>query len=338
MPDGDSRMMPVPPSPSDCAPERRSDGSRRASMLLAGLSLWLLSVSFAGAAGWLDDRGTSVSQAAVVERLQGTDVVLLGEIHDSPDVHARQVELLEALGDAAQGPPVVLAMEQLDLEHREALAGMDGREAVDGRAIAEAGAFDEAGWGWEHYGPLFSLAAERGWPVRPINLSRERAREVVRGGAEWRLALSPDEVDVIERLAPDLSLPDTRQEALIADLMQVHCGDMDPAFARRIARAQVARDILMADAILSIHEAFPESVVVAVMGNQHARRDRGAGYWIGQLTDRADSGSRLRTVSIGMLPVTDDQISVFRNGITDRYDLRGLAKPDVERPDPCEPD
>jgi uncharacterized iron-regulated protein len=293
--------------------------------------LWLLAMAPVGAADWLDDRGSSVSEAAVIERLQRADVVLLGEIHDSPDVHARQIGLLEAVSDAPGSRPIVLAMEQLDLEHREALEALDDRSAVDARTLAEAGAFDESGWGWEHYGPLLALAAERGWPVRPINLSRAQAREVVRGGADWRLALSPDQVAVIEPLAPDLSLPAALQSELIEDLRQVHCGDMDPAFARRIARAQVARDILMADAIRSVHDAFPDAMVVAIMGNQHARRDRGAGYWL----DRMTASQSLKWQSLGMLPVAPDERRSAVDLLGDAFDLRLMTDP-VERPGRCE--
>jgi len=294
----------------------------------------LLQASAVSAGEWIDRRGTTVSDAAVIERLARADVVLLGEVHDSPDVHARQLELLEALGERR---PLVLAMEQLDLGQRGKLERLDGETVTDGRALARAGQFDEAGWGWEYYGPLFSLAAERGWPVRPINLSRERAREVARGGPEWQLALSPGQVDVIEAVAPGLSLPQQRQEALVNDLIGVHCGDMDPAFARRIARAQVARDILMADAILAARDALPERTVVAIMGNQHARRDRGTGYWIRRLRDEGRVDVRPKVVSIGMLPVTADEIEAVRSGVTARYDLRRLTEPDVKRTKPCEP-
>jgi len=311
---------------------------RLARGLLVALVVGWLAASPATASDWLDGRGTWVSQAAVIERLQRADVVLMGEVHDSPDVHARQVALLEAMADAPDSPPIVLAMEQLDLQNRAALERLDGDASLDGRALAEAGGFDEAGWGWEHYGPLFTLAAERGWPVRPLNLSRARAREIVRGGSEWRLALPPDQVAVIERLAPDLSLPETLQTALIEDLQRVHCGDMDPAFARRIARAQVARDILMADAIRSIRDTFPGRLVVAVMGNQHARQDRGVAYWLRLWGDEANHEARPSVVSIGMLPVTEEEIPNIRDEVSHRYDLRRLTEPDVKRSDRCASD
>lgn len=299
----------------------------------AAVVCWLILVPLVSAADWIDRRGTAVSQAAVIERIERADIVLLGEVHDSPHVHAHQVELLEALGKR----PLVLAMEQLDLEHREALQRLDDQDVTDGRALAEAGRFDESGWGWEYYGPLFALAAERGWPVRPINLSRERARGVARSGDEWRLALTPEQVAVIEPVAPDLALPPDDQAALVDDLIRVHCGDMEPAFARRIARAQVARDILMADAVLAVRRELPDRTVVAIMGNQHARWDRGAGYWIARMIAEGRGASGNRMVSMGMLPVGKADRTTLRREGSEQYQLIRFADPD-DASTPCASD
>ncbi len=282
---------------------------------------------------WFDHRGMTVEREAVHERLDRADIILLGEVHDSADIHDKQVELLEELGDA----PLVLALEQLDLDHRARLEAMDRRDDLGGRELARRGRFDEDGWGWKHYGELFSLAAERGWPLRPINLSREDAREFARDGDAWRLVLAEREVRLIETLAPTLSLPGPLQEDLVSDLVEAHCGDLDKAFARRIARAQVARDILMAEAILAARDAFPARQVVAVMGNQHARLDRGAGYWIGRMLDERQGAEKPVVMAIGMLPVGEKGIRDIAGETSAEFDLRLVTEP-LDRPPHCNRD
>jgi uncharacterized iron-regulated protein len=326
----DARMMPSTRTTCPRPPAGNAVAIPVAGGVILSLALWLSAIPFAAAGAWIDDRGSSVSRAAVIERLERAEIVLLGEVHDSPEVHAEQLALLRSLGEH----PLVLAMEQLDLEHREALRRLDGKP-VTGRDIAAAGGFNEAGWGWEHYGALFSLAARQGWPVRPINLSRERAREIVHSDADWRLALTPEQVTVIESTAPELRLPADSQAALVRDLMRVHCGDMKPAFARRIARAQVARDLLMADAVLAARGEFPGRTVVAIMGNQHARRDRGAGYWIERMA--ADARSPGRMISMGMLPAGTAARERLREQGGEPYDLIRFVDPEADPP-PCPSD
>lgn len=299
---------------------------------VVGMALfWLGTGAVSASDGWVDRRGEPVAEAAVLERLERSDIILLGEVHDSADIHARQVELLESLGNS----PLVLALEQLDLDRKAELSAEDGVVHVDGRELAEAAGFDDSGWGWEHYGAIFSLAARQGWPLRPINLSREAAREIARDSGDWRLALTAEQVDVLDAFAPGLSLPQRHQEALVADLIEVHCGDLDRSFARRIARAQVARDVLMADAILATREEFPGRQIVAIMGNQHARLDRGAGYWIEQMVTDRMPASRPTTISVGMLPLGKEKAEGLMGRVGDQYDLR-LPTEAVDRPPNCD--
>lgn len=276
---------------------------------------------------WYDRHGNAVDRDKAVKTVRSADIVLLGEVHDSKDIHSRQVRLLESFGH----DKVVLALEQLDLEYGDALAALDARRDVSAVSLSNAGGFDVAGWGWGNYGALFELAAERRWPVRPINLSREKAREVARG-KHWRLMLDEHQVDTIESLSPQLRLPAMKQRDLIEDLKAVHCGDMRDDLARRIARAQVARDILMADAVNRWWKAFPDHQVVAVMGTQHARRDRGAGYWLQKL--QAKVGEEAVVVSVGMLPLAPDRSSELQGMASERFDWRVPTEP-VDRPDMC---
>lgn len=272
---------------------------------------------------WLDPKGKTLTKQNAVSRIEQADVVLLGEVHDSADIHRRQVGLLEALSEQ----PMVLALEQLDLEHLGALvAAQAGNGEIEARALAKIGGFDEEGWGWDHYGPLFELAVKNGWPVRPLNLSRQKAMAIARAEKDWLEPLSLTQQEVLSSRAPELALPEALQDDLLDTLIGAHCQEMERYLARRIARAQVARDVLMADAIVRMREAFPGRRIVAIMGNQHARLDRGVGYWLEQM-DASPDGAIL---SVAMVPVN----STPSANEVEAYHLRQLVKP-IHRASPC---
>ncbi len=293
---------------------------------LVSLVLGFTTTSRAAEVGqWLNAHGAPLTEQEAISRIAGADIVLLGEVHDSADIHRRQVALLEALPNQ----PMVLAFEQLDLENWDALASKQASdEAVDARYLADIGGFDAEGWGWDHYGPLFELAVKNGWLVRPLNLSRQKAMAIAMAEEDWLEPLSTEQQQVLRSQAPDLALPGPLQEDLIDTLVTAHCGDMGRDMAAQIARAQIARDILMADAIVRMREAFPRRRVVAIMGNQHARLDRGVGYWLRQRD--LDAGA----IAIGMAPLNQPLSDQMAGKSSEAYDLRILTSP-VVRPDRC---
>ncbi|MCL7743968.1 ChaN family lipoprotein [Guyparkeria hydrothermalis] len=273
---------------------------------------------------WLDRNGDAVHEATVLDRIQAADVVLLGEVHDSAAVHRQQLTMLRALDR-----PIVLALEQLDL-------GVPGSpdvmnvdlDAIGPKQRAKQGGFDFEGWGWKHYGGLFEQATARQWPLWPLNLPRRKALAVAMAGEEaWQDQLQTQEVEAIERFGPGLALPEIHQANLVEDLQQAHCGRIDAESARGLARAQVARDMLMADALLKAHRDYPEHLVVGVMGNQHARLDRGAGFWL-----QRSAGNRQGVVAIGMLPI--DSVETPAQAAP-AYDFVWITEP-VDRDVGCE--
>lgn len=273
---------------------------------------------------WVSEQGKPVEEAVVLSRLREADVVLMGEVHDSTPVHRKQLEILRDLDG-----PLVLGLEQLDLD-KESETGSNGEAmALDARERAERLGFDFDGWGWQHYRALFELATSRRWPVWPLNLSRRNAFAVaMTDEGQWREELEREQVETIEAFGGQLRLPEGSHSELVTDLQQAHCGRVDVAMARRMARAQVARDMLMADAVVRARTTFPAHPVIAVMGNQHARRDRGVGYWL----DRPAMTGTGKMLAIGMLPI--DSIKTLSMSAA-AYDFVFITEP-VERDVDCD--
>lgn len=301
----------------------------RMSVIPCVVALLLLTVDaaaseLASAGEWVDAAGQVVPEERVIDRLREADIALLGEVHDASAIHRKQLELLRRLDR-----PIVLAMEQLDRDAIDSVTAVnEPKGSLSARDRARRAGFDFEGWGWEEYGALFEMATDQGWPLWPINLSRERGFALAQAGKSgWRQQLAATDLAAIERFSPDLKLPDERQQ-LMADLRDAHCGQLPAAHARGMARAQIARDVLMAAALSDARIEYPAREVIAVLGNQHARKDRGAGYWL----EGADHIEPARVVSVGMLPIDSfDDLSVAAG----RYDFVWLTE-SIERDSPCE--
>ena len=226
-----------------------------------------------------------------------------------------------------------MGLEQFDLEYTQPLAEQNQPGSVrTARSIAEAGGFNEQAWGWALYEPIFEKAAYYSLPVFPLNLSRDDARLIANSVAdEWRLALTDEQLAVIDHYAPDLRLPEQQQADLQSVLSQAHCGDISSERAAQVARAQIARDLLMAKAIIDAIKQHPRHQIVTIMGNQHALKTRGVPYWLLQMTDDIEMNV------VGMLPVNTAGGDSVEGSTPPQFDLRYFAEP-VDRPDYCAED
>ena len=98
-----------------------------------------------------------------------------------------------------------------------------------------------------------------------------------------------------------------------------HCNVLPAAELPALARAQIARDIVMARSI----RPYLERGVVLLAGNGHVRRDIGVPFWLPREAARG-------AISIGLLERDDDSIAKSGTG----FDAYVVTEP-AERPDPC---
>jgi uncharacterized iron-regulated protein len=181
------------------------------------------------------------------------------------------------------------------------------RECADADCVVARAAPAKAGWTWRYYAPVIALALEYRLPLLAANLSRADASKVVGGG--FAAALPP-------ALIADYRLDALSPALLSAQRTEVrdsHCGLLPESMVEPMARAQVARDVTMAET-LRAHRA---QGVVLLAGNGHVRRDIGVPYWLRQ--------AGLAPHAVGFLE-PDGDASAFDE--VERI-------PAVERPDPC---
>jgi len=255
---------------------------------------------------------------ALAAAMQTHRNVLLGEVHDNADQHALRAAALRRLVESGARP--ALAFEQFDRDRQTDIDRLR-HEHRDAEALVEAAG--ARGWKWALYRPFLQLALEYDLPIVAANLSRADAMKIATQG--WSAVFDAREQAALglERLPREFVVAHERAVA------RGHC-DLLPADALpSMARAQIARDIVLANSV----RPFVDRGVILLTGNEHARKDIGVPYWL-RTDERAD------LLSIGMLEIdADDEESSDEESSDEelrrRFDVvvRTAA---ADRPDPCE--
>lgn len=229
-------------------------------------------------------------------------LLLLGEVHDSAAGHAARAALLRQQLETGWRPAI--AMEQFDTGQQPLLdAAM--ASCTDADCVVAKVAPAKSGWTWPYYTEVIALALQYQLPLRAANLSRADASKVVKDGFAASLP-----ADVIARYGLD-ALPAAvlgPQETAVRDS---HCGMLPEAMVSPMAKAQVARDVVMAETL----RAHAANGIVLIAGNGHVRKDIAVPYWLRR------EGLTARTVGF-LEPAADAAAfdAVERIPLTDRPD------------------
>lgn len=209
--------------------------------------------------------GADMSVGAVAADLALADVVALGELHQTPAVHATHLDLIEALH--ARRPRLVIAMEMFERDvQTELLQYLTG--AIDeGDFLAVARPWPDYR---RDYRPVIEYAKANGLVVLAANAPRKLAAKVAREGA----AAVQGEADV----ARETSAPEDAYYAEFVKAMDGHPG-VTKDFLGRMYAAQCLKDDTMAESITdylaSLRVGEPKPLVVLVCGRMHSDHGRG---------------------------------------------------------------
>ncbi len=238
--------------------------------------------------------------------IASSDVLLLGETHDNGEGHRLRVEALRERIAAGWRPAI--AMEQFDREQQPALdAAM--RACADADCVVTRLAPGKSGWNWTFYKPVIALAMEYKLPLLAANLSRADASKVIKEGFASAL-----DVGEIARYGLDKPLPAAVLSAQVEEVRTVHCGMLPEQMLEPMARAQIARDVLMAE---TLRPHAPRGAVL-IAGNGHVRRDIAVPYWL--------HAQGLRTRSVGYIE---------QAGAKGEFDAERRIS-GIKRPDACD--
>jgi len=252
-----------------------------------------------------------LDEARLAAELARRPVVLLGEVHDNVVQHRIRADALRRLLESGARPAI--AFEQFDRERQGDIdrarreSPPEGRSLAD-HVIAQARAPKDS-WDWARYRPFVELALQYELPIVAANLSRSAAARVAREGPGAVFTEAERAELALDRFDDILALHE--------HVVQVgHCNMLPKSALPGLARAQIARDAVLAKSL----RPYLERGVVLLTGNGHARRDIGVPRHLA-------AKDQPRAWSIGLLEEGNEERS--------RQFDAALVSPAQDRPDPC---
>ncbi len=159
--------------------------------------------------------GTALSFDRLIDQISSKDLIFIGEVHDNPEHHLIQVQILQALVECCS--PISIAMEFLEKLQQPTL------ERYHRGELDESEFLKEVDWGpdYHFYRPLIRIAKQHGAAVLAINAPREVVRKVARQGLE-----SLDEPER-NKIAKEIDLSNEAHKKYVREAYERHThGDL----------------------------------------------------------------------------------------------------------------
>jgi len=158
--------------------------------------------------------GKSISFEQLIDKLQSEELIFVGEVHDNPEHHLIQVQILQAL--MARYGPVTVAMEFFD-ESRQPVLDRYLEEEVSETVFLKDVEWDK-GWSYPYhfYRPIIFLSKEKGRALLGINAPNNIVRKVVRSGLD---SLTQEERD---QVAKEINLDNQAHRDYLREVFKKH--------------------------------------------------------------------------------------------------------------------
>lgn len=237
--------------------------------------------------------------------MEGSKILLMGEIHDNPHGHRLRIDHLNLLIE--QGHRPVVAMEQFDRENQAvldlALTRCQDVECVLAQAATK-------GWAWDFYKPLVQWALDKKVTLLAANLSNADVRKVMSGG--FSAVFSPQTIDTykLHQIPPQLLSAQSKA------IQEGHCNMLPVRAIAPMVQGQIARDVWMA----SLVNGVQNQIVVLIAGNGHVRKDAGVYQWL-------SPDKQALTQVHGYVERADSNDAIWFDHVH--------TVPEIEREDPC---
>ncbi len=199
--------------------------------------------------------GTALSFDRLIDQISSKDLIFIGEVHDNPEHHLIQVQILQALVECCS--PISIAMEFLEKLQQPAI------ERYHRGELDESEFLKEVDWGpdYHFYRPLIRMAKQNGAAVLAINAPRDVVRKVARQGLE-----SLDEPER-NKIAKEIDLSNEAHQEYVREAYERHThGDLKQF--DYFYEAQCVWEDTMAENLAEYLKGHEEKLIVFA-GNGH---------------------------------------------------------------------
>ena len=245
--------------------------------------------------------------------LSTTDLFLVGEIHDN-SVHREIQHLLQR-----KLAPGAIGFEALNHEDQPHLDSFSSAEE-----LMIALNWDKRGWGqWDSFLRFFESAKKTGTKLVGLNLNKKLIKNVAFKG----LNSLPAHLLAKLQLETTAFLSPSQVESLTTQIQESHCGMLDKSMAAKMLPAQQVRDAVMA---WTLGHQNSEKKLLAFVGNEHARSDRGIPPYL------KIYNPKIRLISIHLVEVVREKTKPEDYWSNGREPSIIWFTQKQERKDPCE--
>lgn len=205
-----------------------------------------------------------VTPNSLLPEITRSNVVYLGETHDSSKDHQAQLEIIQTLYQLK--PNLVIAMEMFQRPFQPVLERYLVGDLTEAELITRSQYNRRWGFDWELYAPIVRFAKEKRLPIVALNTPTEVTRKVARSGLE---SLTPQDFRFIPPRSAIVLEPESYRARLRQIYEESHQGKTNSAAFDRFFQAQVLWDETMAERSAQILQKQPNSLVIALVGQGH---------------------------------------------------------------------
>ena len=226
-----------------------------------------------------DSAGIKMNFEEMLDSLHTADVILFGEMHNSPICHWLEYEIIIDLDSSSN---VILGMEMFERDNQDVL-NLYLQDSIT------YGVLDSTARLWSNYEtdykPIVEYAKSKNIPIIASNVPRRYATQVYREGLESLDSLSTEEKKWIapQPIAYDSELPGYKSMMDMFD---------DPSHANdNLPKAQALKDATMAHSILS--HLMDGQLFFHLNGSYHSNNGEGIIWYL----KRANPNLKIITIS-----------------------------------------
>ena len=207
--------------------------------------------------------GKAVSFPDLIDQLKGIDVIFVGEVHNNPEHHLIQVQLLQTLL-ARDTPPPAVAMEFFDTTRQPVLDQFTNGDLDEATFLEQVDWKNSWRFPYHLYRPLLWASREKGTTILGINAPNRVVGKVAKSG------LSSLTAEERNQVAKNIELGDADHREYLSGIFKQHqfhhkggMGNFDHFY-----QAQCVWDETMAETIADYMKAKGGKMVVFT-GNGH---------------------------------------------------------------------
>ncbi|MBW2709334.1 MAG: ChaN family lipoprotein [Deltaproteobacteria bacterium] len=240
------------------------------------------------------EAGEAIGFTDLIEKLKPVDVIFVGEVHNNPEHHLIQVQLLQALM-ARYVPPPAVAMEFFDTTRQPVLDQFMNGDLDETAFLEQVDWKNSWRFPYHLYRPILWVSQDKGTALLGINAPNAVVKKVARSGLK---SLTSEERNQVAR---DIDLGNKAHREHLSRIFKQHPFKKNPMHRVKtfdhFYQAQCVWDETMAETIAAYIKAHGGKMVVFT-GNGHIMNKFG-------IPDRVLRRVDVKTATIVLYPLTE---------------------------------